>query len=145
MNTYASTCIRSISQVSIKWFESCIPLPKNKFYETDYSQESAASVEATPEAKQKKCIYTKVDLEREQKCEQVIEHAKKLLGQAQDFDPELEFYCSSLMPLLEKLDFEMRQRCKITVRQVIFKFMFPKRETAPRLMWACHFHQGGRG
>ena len=107
------------------------------------SQESVASMEAMPEGKQKKRICTKANLEREQKREQVIEHAEKLLGQAQDFDPELEFYCSSLMPLLEKLDFETRQRCMIAVRQVIFKFMFPKRETAAQPMWARRCRQGG--
>ncbi len=100
-------------------------------------------MEATPEGKQKKCICTQADLEREQKQEQVLERAKKLLGQAQDFDPELEFYCSSLMPILEKLDFETRQRCMIAVRQVIFKFMFPKWETAARPMWARCCRQGG--
>ncbi len=117
--------------------EDTTPMPPQS------SWESAASMEATPEGKQKKRICTKADLEQEQKREQVIECAEKLLGQAQDFDPELKFYCSSLMLLLEKLDFETCQRCMIAVRQVIFKFMFPKQETAARPMWAHHCRQGG--
>ncbi len=91
---------------------------------TPSSQESRESVGATPQLKRKR-ICMKADLEREIKREKVIDRAEKLLDSMQEFDPELEYYCSSLMPLLEKLEFEKRQRCMIAIRQTIFTFMFP--------------------
>ncbi len=36
MNGDPQSNTRSISQASVKWFESCILLPKNKLYEIDY-------------------------------------------------------------------------------------------------------------
>ncbi len=87
------------------------------------SQESRESGGATPEPKRKR-IRTKADLEREIKREKVIDCAEKLLDSTQEFNPELEYYCSSLMPLLEKLEFEKQQRCMIAIWQTIFTFMF---------------------
>ncbi len=109
---------------------------------TPSSQESRESGGATPEPKRKR-IRTKADLEREIKREKVIDHAEKLLDSTQEFDPELEYYCSSLMPLLEKLEFEKRQRCMIAIRQTIFTFMFPQRETAARPMSVRRYMAGG--
>ncbi len=86
----------------------------------------------------------KADLEREIKREKVIDHAEKLLDSTQEFNPELEYYCSSLMPLLEKLEFEKHQRCMIAIRQTIFSFMFPRREMGARPMSVrCYMAGGG--
>ncbi len=109
---------------------------------TTSSQESKESGGATPEPKRKE-IRTKADLEREIKREKVIDRAEKLLDSTQEFDPELEYYCSSLMPLLEKLEFEKRQCCMIAIRQTIFTFMFPRCETAARPMSVHHYMAGG--
>ncbi len=90
-----------------------------------------------------KRICTKADLEREIKREKVIDRAEKLLDSTQEFDPELEYYCSSLMPLLEKLEFEKRQCCMIAIQQTIFTFMFPRRETATWPMSVQRYMAGG--
>ena len=97
---------------------------------------------ATPQPKRKR-IRTKADLEREIKREKVINHAEKLLDSMQEFNPELEYYCSSLMPLLEKLDFEKSQCCMIAIQQTIFTFMFPRHETATRPMSVRCYMAGG--
>ncbi len=110
---------------------------------TPSSQESRESGGGgTPEPKRKR-IRTKADLEREIKREKVIDHAEKLLDSTQEFDPELEYYCSSLMLLLEKLEFEKRQCCMIAIRQTIFTFMFLQREMATRPMSVRRYMAGG--
>ncbi len=80
---------------------------------------------------------------REIKREKVIDHAEKLLDSTQEFNPELEYYCSSLMPLLKKLEFEKRQCCMIAIRQTIFTLMFPRHETAARPMSVQRYMAGG--
>ncbi len=80
---------------------------------------------------------------REIKREKVIDHAEKLLDSTQEFNPELEYYCSSLMPLIEKLEFENHQCCMIAIRQTIFTFMFLRHETAVQPMSVQRYMAGG--
>ncbi len=60
----------------------------------------------------------------------MLDRALSIIEGGEKFDPQIEYFCNSLIPLLEKIDGEAHQRCMLQVQQLIVNHVYPLRKTA---------------
>ncbi len=109
-------------------------------------QSSGISVNDADTPAKKRKVHTKADqlaeiAEREKK-DKVLDQALSIIEGGGEFDPQIEYFCNSLILLLEKIDGEAHQHCMLQVQQLIVNHVYPPWKTAvcPGFEESAHGH-----